>query len=112
MQLKQLALILLAGAMLAGSANAQTKTEDKRWIKICTSADETLTLYVDSQTIRRETDAARKIFYCGILAAFGGYLLNDFFIFSAVSVTPTFFSLIGITLALQQLGSAEGGNHV
>ena len=50
--------------------------------------------------IRREKNRSRRIIYCGIFASFCGYLFNDFFIFSVVSVSPTFWSIMGLTLAM------------
>jgi len=52
------------------------------------------------RSIRREENRCRRIIYCGIFASFCGYLLNDFFIFSVVSVSPTFWSMMGLTLAM------------
>ena len=50
------------------------------------------------KTMKRERDNSRKIMFCCVLSAFFGYLINDLFIFSVVSVSPTFWSLIGMTL--------------
>lgn len=47
----------------------------------------------------REDDVHQKRIYCGIFAAMCGYCVNDFFIFSVVSVSPTFWAVIGLTLA-------------
>jgi putative inorganic carbon (HCO3(-)) transporter len=55
------------------------------------------------RTLKTEADASRRLLYCGILAAVCGYLLNDFFIFSVVSVSPTFWSLLGLTISIQRL---------
>jgi hypothetical protein len=44
----------------------------------------------------------------GILAGFCGYIINDLFIFSVVSVSPTFWSLMGLTLAAGKLARNEG----
>jgi O-antigen ligase len=55
------------------------------------------------KTLRAEADASRRLLYCGIFAAVCGYLLNDFFIFSVVSVSPTFWSLLGITISVKRL---------
>jgi putative inorganic carbon (HCO3(-)) transporter len=49
-----------------------------------------------------EQAPARRLLSCGIFAAFCGYLVNDFFIFSVVSVSPTFWSLMGLTFALHE----------
>jgi len=56
-------------------------------------------LYV-RRRIKREDNRCMRIIHCGIFASFCGYLLNDFFIFSVVSVSPTFWSIMGLTLAL------------
>jgi len=55
------------------------------------------------RTLKAEADASRRLLYCGILAAVCGYLLNDFFIFSVVSVSPTFWSLLGLTISIKRL---------
>jgi putative inorganic carbon (HCO3(-)) transporter len=55
------------------------------------------------KTIRWEKDPSRKIIYCGFFSAWCGYLVNDLFIFSVVSVSPTFWSLMGITISLKRL---------
>ena len=60
------------------------------------------------KTMRAEQDATQKVIYCGIISAFFGYLLNDCFIFSVVSVSPTFWSLMGITIAMNKLGNPQG----
>ena len=49
--------------------------------------------------IKQVNNRSRKLFYTGILSGFCGYLVNDFFIFSVVSVSPTFWSLMGLTVA-------------
>lgn len=49
-----------------------------------------------------EQAAARRLLSCGIFAAFCGYFVNDLFIFSVVSVSPTFWSLMGLTFALHE----------
>lgn len=41
-----------------------------------------------------------RLIYIGLIAGFSGYMVNDLFIFSVVSVSPTFWSLIGLTLVL------------
>jgi putative inorganic carbon (HCO3(-)) transporter len=51
------------------------------------------------KTAQKEQQYTQKILYCGILAAVCGYLVNDIFIFSVVSVSPTFWSLMGITVS-------------
>jgi putative inorganic carbon (HCO3(-)) transporter len=65
------------------------------------------------RTLKTEADASRQLLYCGILAAVCGYLLNDFFIFSVVSVSPTFWSLMGIAISIKRLnGLARPQNTV
>ena len=53
-------------------------------------------------------DRSNKMLVLGILAGFCGYLINDLFIFSVVSVSPTFWSLMGLTLAAGKLARKEG----
>jgi O-antigen ligase len=60
------------------------------------------------KTMRVEQDSKQKIIYCGIISAFCGYLLNDCFIFSVVSVSPTFWSLMGLTIAMKRVGNSHG----
>jgi len=55
------------------------------------------------RTINREGHRQKRLLYCGLFSAFSGYLINDFFIFSVVSVSPTFWSLMGLTLAIKEL---------
>jgi len=64
------------------------------------------------KTMVVEQDSTQKIIYCGIIAAFSGYLLNDFFIFSVVSVSPTFWSLMGLTIAMKRIGISCGMSHL
>jgi putative inorganic carbon (HCO3(-)) transporter len=54
-----------------------------------------------SNTIREEKKHPEKIVFSGIFAGFCGYLINDLFIFSNVSVSPLFWSLMGLTLAMK-----------
>jgi putative inorganic carbon (HCO3(-)) transporter len=58
------------------------------------------------RNIRNETDHGNRILLCSILAAYAGYLINDFFSFSVVSVSPTFWALMGLTFSLQRLKNA------
>jgi O-antigen ligase len=53
-------------------------------------------------------DRTHKMLALGILSGFCGYLVNDLFIFSAVSVSPTFWSLMGLTLAAGKIARNEG----
>jgi putative inorganic carbon (HCO3(-)) transporter len=55
------------------------------------------------KTMKRERERSRKILFCSIFAAFFGYLINDLFIFSVVSVSPTFWSLMGVTLMIKNI---------
>ena len=55
------------------------------------------------KTTKAEKSTKQKIMYCGLLAAFCGYCINDFFTFSTVSVSPTFWSLMGLTLSMDRL---------
>ena len=52
--------------------------------------------------MKRERESSRKILFCCIFAAFFGYLINDLFIFSVVAVSPTFWSLMGLTFVLNR----------
>ena len=55
------------------------------------------------KTTKTEQNAKQKTMYCGLLAAFCGYFINDFFTFSTVSVSPTFWSLMGLTISMNRL---------
>jgi O-antigen ligase len=55
------------------------------------------------RAIRRESSFGEKALLCSIFSAYCGYLVNDFFSFSVVSVSPTFWSLMGLTISLQRL---------
>jgi O-antigen ligase len=59
------------------------------------------------KTIRTDQAVARQIWYCGMLSAVAGYLLNDVFTFSVVSVSPTFWSLLGISIAMKKISNSE-----
>lgn len=48
-------------------------------------------------------DVRDRFFYGGLLSGVCGYLVNDCFIFSTVSVSPTFWSLMGLSLAYHRL---------
>lgn len=61
------------------------------------------------QVIKEVEDTARKLLYIGIFSGFCGYLVNDLFIFSVVSVSPTFWSLMGLTIAAGRLERSHGG---
>lgn len=49
--------------------------------------------------VKRTENSSRQLFYTGIFSGFCGYLINDLFIFSVVSVSPIFWSLMGLTVA-------------
>jgi putative inorganic carbon (HCO3(-)) transporter len=55
------------------------------------------------RTLKTEPYASRQLLYRGILAAVCGYLLNDIFTFSVVSVSPAFWSLLGLTISIKRL---------
>jgi putative inorganic carbon (HCO3(-)) transporter len=57
------------------------------------------------KTMKREMERSRKILFCCIFSAFFGYLINDLFIFSVVSVSPTFWSLMGLTLTIKHFNN-------
>lgn len=58
------------------------------------------------RVLRREASAEKRLFLAAVFSGFCGCLFNDFFSFSAVSVSPTFWSLMGLTFALQRLWAA------
>ncbi|MCX5895805.1 MAG: O-antigen ligase family protein, partial [Proteobacteria bacterium] len=60
------------------------------------------------KALRAEERPEQKVLYCGIFAAVCGYLVNDIFTFSVVSVSPTFWSLLGITVSMKRL---TAGHH-
>jgi putative inorganic carbon (HCO3(-)) transporter len=55
---------------------------------------------------------ACNLLFIGIFSGFCGYLINDLFIFSVVSVSPVFWSLMGLTVAAGRLARAEGASTV
>lgn len=55
-------------------------------------------------------DRFHKLLYIGILSGFCGYLFNDLFIFSVVSVSPTFWSLMGLSVAQGRLEHSDKEN--
>ena len=55
------------------------------------------------KTLSAERNMTHVVLYCGVIASVVGYLLNDMFIFSVVSVSPTFWSLLGLTIAMKRL---------
>jgi len=52
---------------------------------------------------RTAPDVRSRLLYTGLLSGVCGYIVNDFFIFSVVSVSPTFWSLMGLGLAYRRL---------
>jgi len=54
------------------------------------------------RSLRRSMDDRWRLIYIGIISGCIGYLVNDLFIFSVVSVSPTFWSLMGLSLALRE----------
>ena len=57
-------------------------------------------LYHLFSLLKKSDDKFHKLLYAGIISSFCGYLINDIFIFSVVSVSPTFWSLMGLTVAM------------
>lgn len=53
--------------------------------------------------VRTAPDRRDRLLYSGLLSGVCGYLVNDCFIFSTVSVSPTFWSLMGLGLAYHRL---------
>jgi putative inorganic carbon (HCO3(-)) transporter len=53
------------------------------------------------RAIKKSMEEPWKMIYIGIISGFIGYLINDLFIFSVVSVSPTFWSLIGLSITLR-----------
>lgn len=58
------------------------------------------------RALRREQNAPLQQLLSALFSAFCGYLANDFFSFSAVSVSPTFWSLMGLAIAVKTCGFA------
>jgi len=52
-----------------------------------------------------------RILLCGLFSGFAGCLVNDFFTFSTVSVSMTFWILIGIGCAIQSFHKHEANGH-
>jgi O-antigen ligase len=64
------------------------------------------------RTIRApDTHANARMLLCGLFSGFAGCLVNDIFTFSTVSVSITFWSLIGIGCAIQRLRTHEINRH-
>ena len=49
--------------------------------------------------VKQTEESSRKLFYIGIFSGYCAYLINDLFIFSVVSVSPTFWAVMGLTVA-------------
>ncbi|MBW2183887.1 MAG: hypothetical protein JRF49_08485 [Deltaproteobacteria bacterium] len=62
------------------------------------------------RTVKSEEDFFKRIIFCGIFASFCGCLVNDLFVFSIVSVSPTFWSLMGLTLAMKNIDKKTNYN--
>jgi O-antigen ligase len=59
------------------------------------------------RALQKEKNAEVQIFLRAIFSGYCGYLVNDFFSFSVVSVSPAFWSLMGLTIALQRIGAGS-----
>jgi putative inorganic carbon (HCO3(-)) transporter len=57
--------------------------------------------------LKNASDDYHKLLYVGIISGYCGYLFNDMFIFSVVSVSPTFWSLMGLSIAQGRLEHSE-----
>ncbi|MBN2105965.1 MAG: O-antigen ligase family protein [Deltaproteobacteria bacterium] len=57
--------------------------------------------------MKRETDRRLRMLLCAVFSSYCGYMVNDFFSFSVVSVSPTFWALMGLTYALQRSDTSE-----
>ena len=56
---------------------------------------------------KRADESSRKLFYLGIFSGYCAYLINDLFIFSVVSVSPTFWALMGLTVAAGRIDTMK-----
>ena len=59
----------------------------------------------------RGTTPEARLLLCGIFSGFAGCLVNDCFTFSTVSVSMTFWILIGTGCAIQSFHSNEANGH-
>ena len=57
--------------------------------------------------LKNADDNYHKLLYVGIISGYCGYLFNDIFIFSVASVSPTFWSLMGLSVAAGRLEHSE-----
>lgn len=62
------------------------------------------------QTLKRKPYVKDRIFLCAIFSGYCGYLVNDFFSFSVVSVSPTFWSLMGLTISMCRFRDPASGH--
>jgi len=53
--------------------------------------------------LKQDGNPEIRIFLCAIFSGYCGYLVNDFFSFSVVSVSPAFWSLMGLAIALKRV---------
>lgn len=61
------------------------------------------------KTLKRKPYVKDRIFLCAIFSGYCGYLANDFFSFSVVSVSLTFWSLMGLTVSMCRLHDPASG---
>jgi len=54
-------------------------------------------------SLKKENDKRWKLVYIGILAGCTGYVINDLFVFSVVSVSPTFWSIVGLSSVMRDI---------
>ena len=62
------------------------------------------------RSLKQEDNAETRMFLCAIFSGYCGYLVNDFFSFSVVSVSPTFWSLMGLTISICRLYDPTSGH--
>lgn len=63
------------------------------------------------RTLKSERDNRLRMLFCAIFSGYAGYMVNDFFSFSVVSVSPTFWALIGLTISLKRWDGAVHEAH-
>ena len=61
--------------------------------------------------LKNAGDNYHKLLYVGILSGYCGYLFNDMFIFSVASVSPTFWSLMGLSVAAGRIDMMKKTNN-
>ena len=59
------------------------------------------------KVLKNAGDNYHKLLYVGMISGYCGYLFNDMFIFSVASVSPTFWSLMGLSVAAGRLEHSE-----